>query len=81
MGSAVLGCAATLLVKMGGGADRGKTGDSGELAFSRISALPGASFLADARVGQQLLPTFVGLSVAWPAKIPSGEGPGFMANY
>src|SRR5215470_18071447 len=39
MGSAVLGCAATILVKMGGGADRGKTGDSGELAFSRISAL------------------------------------------
>src|SRR5215471_20344782 len=44
MGSAVLDCVATLLDMMGGGPDRRKTGDSGELASSRVSPLLALSF-------------------------------------
>ena len=71
MGSAVLGCVATLLVEMGRGVNPRETGDGSELASRRVSPLLD---------GQELPPISVRLFVAWPARIPSGEHPGFMAN-
>src|SRR5438046_3713015 len=44
MGSAVLGCVATLLVEMGRGVNPRETGDGSELASRRVSPLLGLSF-------------------------------------